>query len=93
MDKTVKFKVEFESNGQKVFRDVTVDVNELQEYWEVLTLAIVPVRVADNTKDEQYRPLDAEERKKAYDDCANRSAGFVYKCERVLNEFEEKCYL
>jgi TP901 family phage tail tape measure protein len=31
MDKTVKFKVEFESNGQKVFRDVTVDVNELQD--------------------------------------------------------------
>jgi hypothetical protein len=93
MDKTVKFKVEFESNGQKVFRNVTVDVNELQEYWEVLTLAIVLVRVAENTKNKQNYPLDAEERKKAYDDCANRSAGLVYKCERVLNELEEKCYL
>jgi hypothetical protein len=30
MDKTVKFKVEFEINGQKVLRDVTVDANELQ---------------------------------------------------------------
>jgi hypothetical protein len=54
---------------------------------------IVPVRVAENTKNKQNYPLDAEERKKAYDDCTNRSAGFVDKCERVLNELEEKCYL
>jgi hypothetical protein len=56
-------------------------------------LFVIPVRIAESAKDKQSHPLDAEERKKAYDDCANRSAGLVDKCERVLNELEEKCYL
>jgi hypothetical protein len=58
-----------------------------------LTLVVTLVRFADNTKDEQYRPLDAEESKKAYDNCANWPASFVHKSECVSNQLKEKYYL